>query len=416
MENYFMNRYEIFFGLLICAASVSSNAANSLAKNSSYTTTISASQTQTVPASAPIPPAAVSATIAIKRISKDDWELHYQFSEGIDALHYGVPVVNYRQEAWFPAGKSLKIISNANEEILQNAQGRFQEATIAIKSYQAFAHNQYVPMIHFSDGGVALFLGHLIGKVKVNGVDRPLNVQFKATGLPDEKIILPRKAQEGVSLFAYFGPQDPIIAKHGILVLDPLTPSWMREVLANTTELVTASYARSFERIPNEPAMIFFAIRDLHLKGYSMSGGALPGQLVYRLAGNQSIIDKPESRNRFTYLITHELAHIWQAIPNRNWSTFPDSWINEGGADAITAATLRKTGLWSHEEAEQFEVKLIKECDDTKDTVRIAYACGFKRFKSYNTDVLQLWKKLMDESTRTSLPYSETMIETVLKK
>ena len=96
-----MNRYEIFFGLLICAASVSSNAANSLAKNSSYTTTISASQTQTVPASAPIPPAAVSATIAIKRISKDDWELHYQFSEGIDALHYGVPVVNYRQEACF---------------------------------------------------------------------------------------------------------------------------------------------------------------------------------------------------------------------------------------------------------------------------------------------------------------------------
>jgi hypothetical protein len=162
--------------------------------------------------------------------------------------------------------------------------------------------------------------------------------------------------------------------------------------------------------------MIFFAIRDLHLKGYSMSGGALPGQLAYRLAGTETIIDKPESRNRFTYLITHELAHIWQSIPNRNWTTFPESWINEGGADAITAATLLKTGLWSKEEVVQFESKLTKECDETKDSVRIAYACGFKRFKSYNTDVLQLWKKLMDESSRSSTPYSETMIQAVVNK
>ena len=67
-------------------------------------------------------------------------------------------------------------------------------------------------------------------------------------------------------------------------------------------------------------------------------------------------------------MITHELAHIWQSIPNRNWTTFPESWINEGGADAITAATLLKTGLWSKEEVvPNLKSKLIKECDNTKD-------------------------------------------------
>lgn len=396
-----MNRLGIIFGLLISAISFNTNAAKSAA---SY------------PTQSQLAASAVNATITIKRLTKDDWELHYQFSEEIDALHFGPPIVKYRQEAWKPTDTALKIISNSDDEILRKEQGRFQQAKIAIKSYHPFSHNQYVPMIHFSDGGIALFLGHLMGQVSVAGIDRPLKVQFATSGLPGEKVILPQKAQEGLGLFAYFGPQDPIIASHGILILDPLTPSWMREVLANTTERVTASYAQSFERIPSEPAMIFFAIRDLHLNGYSMSGGALPGQLAYRLAGNQTIIDKPESRNRFTYLIAHELAHIWQAIPNRNWTSFPESWINEGGADAITAATLLKTGIWSKEEAIEFENKLVKECDETKDPIRTAYACGFKRFKGYNTDVLALWKKLMDESTRSATPYSEAMIQAVLQK
>lgn len=394
-----MNRFGILLGLVIYTSSLLSYTSSATAQPQTNQTT-----SQQV----------VNATISIQRVSTDDWELKYQFSEAIDALDFGSPVVKFRQEAWTPQNAGLKIISTSENEVLQHEQGRFQNATIAVKSYHPFSHNQYVPMIHFSDSGVALFLGHLTGEVRVAGIARPLKVQFVAKGLPGEKVILPKKAQEGIGLFAYFGPQDPIIASHGILILDPLTPSWMREVLANTTERVTASYAKSFERVPSEPAMIFFAIRDLHLNGYSMSGGALPGQLAYRLAGNQTIIDKPDSRSRFTYLIAHELAHIWQAIPNHNWTSFPESWINEGGADAITAATLLKTGIWSKDEAVQFESKLIKECDDTKDPIRSAYACGFKRFKGYNTDVLTLWKKLMDESTRTAKPYSETMIQAVV--
>lgn len=394
-----MNRFGILLGLVIYTSSLLSYTSSATAQPQTNQTT-----SQQV----------VNATISIQRVSTDDWELKYQFSEAIDALDFGPPVVKFRQDAWTPQNAGLKIISSSENEVLLHEQGRFQNATIAVKSYHPFSHNQYVPMIHFSDSGVALFLGHLTGEVRVAGIARPLKVQFVAKGLPGEKVILPKKAQEGIGLFAYFGPQDPIVASHGILILDPLTPSWMREVLANTTERVTASYAKSFERVPSEPAMIFFAIRDLHLNGYSMSGGALPGQLAYRLAGNQTIIDKPDSRNRFTYLIAHELAHIWQAIPNHNWTSFPESWINEGGADAITAATLLKTGIWSKDEAVQFESKLIKECEETKDPIRSAYACGFKRFKGYNTDVLTLWKELMDESTRTAKPYSEAMIQAVV--
>jgi hypothetical protein len=403
-----MNRFSIIAGIILCFTSLSSlysKAADTVSDNATKQQGEQAQSQQ-----------AVDATITIKRLSKDDWEFDYQFSQEIDALDFGPPVVQFRQDAWKPSTPAMKIISKAGSEVLQHEQGRFQRATIAVKSYHPFSHNQYVPMIHFSDGGVALFLGHLTGQVSVAGVNRPLKTRFIAHGLPGEKIVLPQKAQEGVGLFAYFGPQEPIIASHGILVLDPLTPAWMREVLASTTERVTASYAKSFERVPSEPAMIFFAIRDLHLKGYSISGGALPGQLAYRLAGNESIIDKPESRNRFTYMIAHELAHIWQSIPNRAWTSFPESWINEGGADAITTETLLRTGLWSKEAVTEFEDKLIKECDNTKDPVRIAYACGFKRFKSYNTDVLQLWKKLMDESERSSTAYNETMIQTVLRK
>lgn len=398
-----MNRFSLIAGIILCIASLSSMAADTVSNHAAKQQHEQAQSQQ-----------AIKATITIKRLSKDDWEFDYQFSQEIDALDFGPPVVQFRQEAWKPINPAMKIVSKDGNEVLQHEQGRFQNATIAVKSYHPFSHNQYVPMIHFSDSGVALFLGHLIGEVRVAGIARPLKVQFVAKGLLGEKVILPKKAQEGIGLFAYFGPQDPIIASHGILILDPLTPSWMRDVLANTTERVTASYAKSFERVPSEPAMIFFAIRDLHLNGYSMSGGALPGQLAYRLAGNQTIIDKPDSRSRFTYLIAHELAHIWQAIPNHNWTSFPESWINEGGADAITAATLLKTGIWSKDEAVQFESKLIKECDDTKDPIRSAYACGFKRFKGYNTDVLTLWKKLMDESTRTAKPYSETMIQAVV--
>ena len=68
-----MNRLGLIFGLLISAISFNANAANSAANS---------------PTQSQVTAPAVNATITIKRLTKDDWELYYQFSEEIDALHF----------------------------------------------------------------------------------------------------------------------------------------------------------------------------------------------------------------------------------------------------------------------------------------------------------------------------------------
>ncbi len=407
-----MNQFSIYLAIAICLLSSAAHARLDKFESKSTSSKIATSiQGEHTNSNRPI-----NATITIQRLSSDDWIVHYQFSEPIDMLHFGPPVVKYRSDAWRVKTPGLHIKSNTEEEILFKPNGQFSEAIIAITSYHPFSHNQYVPMIHFSDQGVALFLGHLTGEVKAAGETRPLAIRFEASGRHGEKIILPKKAQENGNIFAYFGPQEPISTSHGDLILDPQTPVWMREMMADTVKQVTASYAESFGGAPAENVTIFLALRDLHLNGYSLSGGALSGQIAYRLAGNQSIQNTPESRQRFIYLMAHELAHIWQFELNRLWKTSPESWIIEGGAEAISLTILAKTGLWSTQEVSKFKADLIKECGQSDNPIRIAYACGFKRFNDYGVDPLTLWGKLINESKKDGLPYSEAMIQKLLEE
>jgi hypothetical protein len=72
------------------------------------------------------------------------------------------------------------------------------------------------------------------------------------------------------------------------------------------------------------------------------------------------------------------------------------------------------TGLWSQEEADHHAEALLKECGETEDSWRKVYACGFKRFREYGGDVLDLWRRLTNTTGRERKPYSEDMIHAVL--
>jgi hypothetical protein len=54
----------------------------------------------------------------------------------------------------------------------------------------------------------------------------------------------------------------------------------------------------------------------------------------------------------------------------------------------------------------------MKECVAT---YRGFYACGFKRYRDYHTDVLGLWMKMVASSEASGEGYSRKMIESILK-
>jgi hypothetical protein len=109
---------------------------------------------------------------------------------------------------------------------------------------------------------------------------------------------------------------------------------------------------------------------------------------------------------------------VWQVDVARGGVGEHDAWVHEGGAEALMLEAMRATALFTADAADAYAQRLLKECEELKDDVKVyrgLYACGFKRFNGYAVAPVPLWRRLIERSERTGEVYSPSMIEAVLK-
>lgn len=364
----------------------------------------------------------VRATVTLVHASDAAWRAEYRLSEPVDAIELGPPIVEYRASAWSLKSPGLSLARDAAGESIRGGKS-FDRAIVEIADYAPWAHDQYIPIDRHSDGGHAFYLGHLMGSVRQGTRERNLLVTFELVGLHGENVLLAEQANDDQGTYAYFGPQQAIDAGAVRLVVDPQTPRWIRDTIDAVVAPVSSFYQQAFRRSWKASPLLIIGAGRLDEPGFSIKGGALPGELFFKIAGQQAASGDTQLRTMFEQLVAHELAHIWQGLVRRGGTgEATESWIHEGGAQALSLAALEVSGLWNAQAATAFKAKLHAECVQIRtaqaagqaaDTSREAYTCGYERCAAYPTGPVELWRRLLAETERSGAPYSAAMVQRV---
>jgi hypothetical protein len=141
----------------------------------------------------------------------------------------------------------------------------------------------------------------------------------------------------------YVGRSVPVETDAVVAVIDEAFPAATRARLASLLPRLMAFYAGELGALPTRPML--FASRDETSAGggYGFQGGTLPGQVFMHLYGRNPAFATPAFAERLDWFFAHEAAHMYQRYPRLEDAG--DSWIHEGGADAMAAVALQALGV-----------------------------------------------------------------------
>mgnify|MGYP003592099754 CR=1 FL=1 len=370
-------------------------------------------------------PAPVKGRLTLTHVAKDLWRADYRLDEKVDAIEFGPAVVQFRQAAWTIATPGAALAANEGKESVRGAEAPFDALRIDVKLYEPWAHDSYVAMDRHSDGGTAIYLGHFMGGVRQGGVLRNMLLHIELKGLRGETTFLPDEANRDLGVYGYFGPQKIVANGRVHALIDPATPVWIREALADTAEKVASVYATKLGRPAPATLALIIGAAGLGNEGYSIKGGALPGQIVYKLEGRELLVDTPQARQRVQQLAAHELAHVWQGLVTKGGIGDTQPWVHEGGAEYLSVLALRQSGLWTSAQAEAYTTQMQKECSDSQAkhaadpalplAWREHYTCGYTRYHELGVGGFALWKAMMSMTEARGEPYSEAILQDAAK-
>ena len=361
---------------------------------------------------------ALGVTLDVSHVTADKWRVEYHFLRPVTAIRLDA-VANYRRQAWKIITPGLVMKSGPQFDVISSRGKPFTVASVEITAFDGFAPKQYAPLNRFTDGGTALFLGHLQGDASQGKHSLTMSTEIRLKGLPAENVIAPppnKAVPGGERGYAYFGPAQVAPAGATLVLIDAKAPPWVRETMLGVGATMSAYYEKAYERPLKDPLFIMLSISGFDSPGLSMKGGAVLGQLSYRFEGKQILGDHPRKREHLARLVAHEMAHIWQLNIARGGIGGDDPWIYEGGAEAMALDALLQTGAATPESVAAYRAAQSATCEKLGNTVASyegIYACGLVRFEKLGVGIVPLWRAMMQSSEATGEVYSVKMIDAI---
>lgn len=368
----------------------------------------------------------LSTQITLTHASAESWQVDYSFSRPIRGILLGPPVVAYRSTAWdlLTPGVSLQQEGD-QEKLVVDGQG-ISILRLAVTPYSEFPPDNYVPVARFSDGGAAIYLGFFSGEAITDKGPRPLKPLFRLNGLDGEYVFFPAQTRSGAGGYAYFGPQEPVDAGEARLIIDPELPEWLKSTFTQVVPVVTSILRERLGHELEEKPRVLIAAGELrNHEGYSVKGGAVNNDLFMMLRGRDLLEESVDLRKMFEKLVSHELAHLWQADSLEGGFNHQEPWIHEGSAEAMAVTALTQAGLWSEADAAAFARDATRQCRESLEGTSLAdavsqgnwapvYSCGYGMFDLKDPDVFEIWSALNSEAKHHNTTYTQTMLERIL--
>jgi hypothetical protein len=363
--------------------------------------------------------APLDATLRLTHVAADTWRAEYRFAEPVLAVDLAAAAGGYRASAWRLDDPHLTLAAADGRETIDGHGKSFSTLALTVTRWALPIAKSYIPFDRFSDGGTVMFLGYFDGTAQQPAGRRKLRLTVRLAGLPGETVIAPEPTRASGLAYAYFGPAVAVGAGRARLIVDPLTPPELARVLTSTITTLSQYYEGALHRKLGYVPLVMLSIADTTQDGVSSKGGAIGTQIVLRLAGRGLLQPSAALNNRLTWLVAHELAHLWQLSAAHGGIGEGDEWIHEGGAEALALAALERSGLLAPAQAQAFASGLLEECSALHgniEAVRGMYACGYQRHVNSGIDVFALWRALIEQSEARDEVYSSAMFLRVLRE
>lgn len=366
------------------------------------------------------PAATVPVTVQVSHTAPDTWRLQYRFARPVTAVLYNA-VGPYRQQSWTPATPGFTLRRENDNDVLAADGKPFDTVSIDVRAYSDLIEKQYMPASRYTDGGVALFLGHFQGDVQVAGNAADMAPDFRLVGLGQESVIAPPAATAAMPTlgYAYFGPQQPSPAGVADAIIDPAAQPWLKETVIDASTRLSQYFEQAYGHRLKQRLRVQVSIAGLDTPGLSLKGGAVQGQLVYTLRGQQLNGDHPEKRKYLVRIVAHEMAHIWQMSGDHVGVDGSTPWVYEGGAEAMAMDALLKSGLWTAAQVQSYASEKLALCDKLGGSTASydgIYACGYARHLRSGKEVTQVWRTLRERSEREHKMIDPAMFDDAVRQ
>ena len=372
-------------------------------------------------------------SLTLTNIEAEKWRLDIDLFEPQSALMFSRSKHDYRAQTYIPLspGVDLKRIGGFDTLIFDAG---VTKASFEITPFTQTLPGTYTHFIPFSDGGQAVYLGgfELLRVANVQAVtdlqgdldswdgeqfDIPVHLKSDTDILLNGEI-LPGSAEtsiHGNGPYAYIGPAELVEEKSFSGVLDPGLPNWLVETLDDDLSKIFSGLEDGFGCGLENKATIMFAFRGFETEGFSNTGGVLPGGLMVLEASGDAMREPNERlRGYLQWFLTHEATHLFQHPEGVTYADKSDSWILEGGANAITHGLLDtlKTvpnDIIQSRYRDEFEycAASIQNSSMAEITLRndqSHYDCGDFIFRIANAalpqhDIFDIWAALLTQSS-----------------
>ncbi|MQA19298.1 hypothetical protein [Rugamonas rivuli] len=357
--------------------------------------------------------------VRLTHVAPDTWRADYQFSQPVTAMRFE-PVGDLRKFAWKVLTPGVALTTGATYDALAATDGKpLRQLSVEISAIDQPLGKYYLATDRFSDGGRLIYLGFLQGEALQDKAVRDIAANFTLQGLGKENVLMPAVATApagSATPYAYFGPQSPVTAGEGQVLLDPQLSAWAKSLLLDTTAKMSVYYSAAYGQKLRQPMLLMVAVNDTTTPGLSFKGGVIGAQIAYRLGGTALLTpESPKKREIITQVVAHEMAHLWQGNVRRGGvSEQSPPWVHEGGAEAMALDGLLRTGIWSAEQGKAYTDATLGECEKLEHsfaTYRGIYACGFERFNRLKVDIVPLWRDMIAAADGKGEIYSEAMVD-----
>lgn len=291
----------------------------------------------------------------------------------------------------------------------------------------------YTPYIPFSDGGQAIYLG-AFELLRVANADAVANLEGDLDAWDGKQFDIPVHLKTDVSIllegevhsgsaqtivngngpYAYLGPTPLVEGNNFYGVMDPGLPAWLMEGFDEDLSNIFAVLEEGFGHSLEDKATIMFAFRGYETEGFSNTGGVLDGGLmVLETSGDGMREPNDRLRRNIEWFLTHEATHLFQNREGIHYADRSDSWLNEGGANAVTHYLMAKLEtsadeiiLSRYQESFAFCVSSIKDTSMRAITERndqSHYDCGDFVFRISDAalpeaDLFDIWGALLAQA------------------
>lgn len=373
----------------------------------------------------PEPPVPGADRVVIEHdTSGEGWLATWELVEPARELRFDRPAGGFRSRIFEVLTPGFRMELDEGIEVLRTDGAPARQISVRFPEYDQQLRREYAFFRVFTDGGVAIYTGHLVARPVGGGAERPYSRDFRFVPPPGAAIVAHGERHAGPielttgeqGTYVYVGSAVPVISEDLIAIVDPGLPRWIAERTRRALPRLFALYRERFGAEPSTRPTVLFDFKEGHPLDTSHGGGTLPGMIQLGVEGTGWREPSQPALVQLLHFLAHEAAHIW----NGEIVRYPgevDAWMHEGSADAMADRALLDMGVIDSSAFLDRQTAALNACRGelvvtslreslSQGRPRMAYTCGNTlallteaALRPHGSDLFDFWRALIRRAT-----------------